>query len=491
MRRPRPIAAALLCLGLLALPSPAAAIWSPEGESYALDIGGSLRSIGAGMQNYDFPLLFGEDNSADGLSQTLLRLTFTGELWSFYSYEAHVVQGFNFTTSAFSALGAVGGRGAMRYRALDFAWDWADAGDYTASLGFDRLNMKLALPYVDITAGRQAINFSKTYFWNPLDVFLPFDPQSFDRDYKPGVDALKVDIAIGDYTSITLVAAAGRRIGYKLSEIGNWAVPYTPDWPRNPDTGCIMPRPEDFESVSTDLFIQQIQDDPWYGSALMLRAATNLWEWDFSLQGGKVYGGYHLGFGFSGELFTLGLRGEVAYFFADDDDKDNTARIFDPREVTMFREVDLVRDHAKVVVGIGRSFESSLDLQLEYFYNGSGGDDLDAGLLRLGLGETQSLSEHLLGATVSYELHPLVRGSLAFIFSASDMSSMLSPTIVYSIADEAEFVAGAMLAFGPRPRAHLFKLDVFGDCVDIPFAKLHSEFGTYPNIYFGEFKFYF
>jgi len=90
--------------------------------------------------------------------------------------------------------------------------------------------------------------------------------------------------------------------------------------------------------------------------------------------------------------------------------------------------------------------------------------------------------------------------------SASDRSSLLSPSLVYSISDEADLVVGAMLAFGPRPKAREYEVAVQmplppedGVCVEgapsmgapLPYPELKSEFGTYPNIYFGEVKFYF
>ena len=46
-----------------------------------------------------------------------------------------------------------------------------------------------AFRFAGLTIGRQAVSFGKAHFWNPLDVFLAFDPFQFDRDYKPGVDA--------------------------------------------------------------------------------------------------------------------------------------------------------------------------------------------------------------------------------------------------------------------------------------------------------------
>ena len=65
-------------------------------EAFGLD--GSLRTITAATVNYDFPLLFGEDNPGDGISSTLLRLTAGGNPADWLTYELHAVQSLTFTT---------------------------------------------------------------------------------------------------------------------------------------------------------------------------------------------------------------------------------------------------------------------------------------------------------------------------------------------------------------------------------------------------------
>jgi hypothetical protein len=85
------------------------------------------------------------------------------------------------------------------------------------------------------------------------------------------------------------------------------------------------------------------------------------------------------------------------------------------------------------------------------------------------------LGQHLLGVVATYEILPILNGSLAWIFSFSDYSSLVQPGLSLSVSDEADFLFGAMIGLGARPTA----------------SGLESEFGTYPNIYYMEFKFYF
>ena len=315
------------------------------------------------------------------------------------------------------------------YRLTDASWEWGEDGHVSARIWLDRVNLKFSLPWFDVTAGRQAVTFGKAHFWNPLDVFLAFDPRQFDRDFKAGVDALRVDIPLGDFSGVTLVGAAGRGEA-------------DPDDPGSDDIG-------------------------WYGSAVVARVFTNMWDWDFAVQGGKIFGGYQVGAAVSGELGPIEVRSEGAYFMA--------------------MPGDPLPDHFSGVLGVGHRFEFDLLIEAEYLYNGSGDADDLQGVLedRLGPGRTFHLGEHLLGMIASYEVLPILRGTLAWIFSLSDYSSLLQPGFVLSVSDECDFIFGAIIALGARPVGG--SVSVFPRNFDFG---LQSEFGTYPNVYYMEFKFY-
>ncbi|MBW2703157.1 MAG: hypothetical protein JRF33_20215 [Deltaproteobacteria bacterium] len=421
---------ALLFLFCLAAGS-AEALVGDRFASFGLD--GSFRTVNAATVNYDFPAFF-DDRPGDGISQTLLRLELGGQPADWFTYEIHGVQDLNTTTAPSGGLSGAGlfsssGTG-IRYRALDATWAWAEEGQVRAALMLDRLNMKFRLSFADITIGRQAVTFGKAYFWNPLDVFLAFDPRSFDRDYKAGVDALRIDLPFGDYSGLTLVGALGRKVNV---------------WNNYEDDA-----------------IAQVS---WTGSAIILRAYTNLADWDLAIQGGKLYGAYQVGAAFSGELGPIAIRGEGAYFIADEDDS----------LPFMFDEARF-RDHAQVVLGIGHRFDFSLNLEMEYLYNGAGdANNKEASLLRMSSGGSYHLGEHMIGFVASYEILPILQGSFAWIFSASDLSSLIQPGFVLSVSNESDLLFGAMLGLGARPTNE----------------GLQSEFGTYPNIYYFEYKYYF
>ncbi len=414
----------LVLIATVGWSAPAAALVGETEDKVGLD--GSVRTVTAVTINYDSPLFddgAGGVDRADGLSQTLLRLVLAGRPTDWLSFELHGVQDLSLTSASAQAVGGLLAGGVpSSYRFTDASWRWGDEQDVKASLWLDRLNVKIALPWVDLTVGRQAITFGKAHFWNPLDVYLAFDPRQFDRDYKAGVDALRIDVPLGMASGITLVGALGRAAG----DSGN-----------EPGVG-------------------------WYGASVLGRAFTNQWDWDISLQGGKIRGGYQVGGAVDGEIWKLGFNGEVAYFFPIDEEQ-------------------LLPHHLVATAGLTYRFEFDLTVEAAYLYNG-GGDpsDLLVALQRLADGRIYHLSRQIAGLVLSYEILPILNGSLAYLFSISDLSMLIQPGFVLSVSDEADLLFGAMIGVGRRP--------------DGPSALapgLRSEFGTYPSFVYTEFKYHF
>jgi hypothetical protein len=415
-------------LAALLVTQPASALY--EDDEGQLVVDGSYRNTTAVVDNYDSPLFQltappgGGPDRADGLSYSSLRLTAHGYPADWFSYELHAVQ----DVSLFTSAAAVGGFAFSsppdtRYRLVSGGWSWAQGEDVEARLWIDRAWVRYQLPGFDLTLGRQAVTFGKAHFWSPLDVFLPFDSRQFDREYKRGVDAVRADVPLGDLSGVNVVATPGR------------------------------------------VDQSRVYERSWYGSALLGRAYTNVLDWDLALQGGKIYGGYQMGGALAGELGPIELRAEAAYFAALDES----------------REPLSLPNHWTGVFGLGRLFDSSLNLQAEYLYNGAGDDaDLFAALQRVMAGRAFQLSEHLVGALVSYDLLPILNGQLAAITSLSDGSGIIQPGLCYSIADESDVLAGALIAYGRRP----------GLTAALQ-PELRSEFGTYPNFYYVQYRFYF
>jgi hypothetical protein len=407
-------------------------------KAFGLD--GSIRTLFF-LLNVDGSTPLPGQHDRDVLSQTILRLTVAGKPTQSLSYELHVVQSDTSSTERIaggSALtfGNTNTGNVIRYRALDANWNFVQQNQTLCTLVLDRFNVKTSFDWGDVTTGRQAITFGKTYFWNPLDVFFAFGASQFDRDYKPGVDALRADIPLGRFSGINLVGSAGPTVSIQTArQTGNYP-----------------------------------QDATWYGSALLGRLFANMSGWDFSLQGGKIFGGWQVGGGAVGDVGPIQIRAELAQFLAMPSESL-------PPPLTG----DLVNSNFQSVIGLGHRFENSLSLDFEYFYNGAGDpNNLNAALVRSQFGSSLQLSRNLVGLSAQYQFTPLVVGQLGTIVSLSDGSTQLQPTVTISLANEMDLLIGAIIGFGPKPKT------TGGLALNVD-----SEFGTLPDTLFLEWKWYF
>lgn len=114
-----------------------------------------------------------------------------------------------------------------------------------------------------IRLGRQRINWSKNFVWNPNDIFNSYSYFDFDYEKRPGSDALRVQY----YRTFT----SSIEFGFAPSE--------------------------NFEN-----------------STAAVKYGFNQWDYDFQLIGGVLRKQGLLGIGWSGYEGDLGLRGEVNYY---------------------------------------------------------------------------------------------------------------------------------------------------------------------------------
>ncbi len=193
-------------------------------------------------------------------------------------------------------------------------------------------------------------------------------------------------------------------------------------------------------------------------SALLVRTFTNIRDFDLAMMAGRYRQDGFAGVEFSGELGTgIGVRGELSYFATENDD-----------------------DFFQLVVGSEYRFGNNFYISGEYFYNGFGTSHTHryVGKLsskRITEGDLYNISRHYLGILGSYEVTPLLVASLATIINLVDHSVLIMPTVIYSLSDNAELVAGMVIGEGKDPKRYRFR----------------SEFGTYPDFTFVEIKYYF
>ncbi len=144
---------------------------------------------------------------------------------------------------------------------LTHLWQ-SDSSVYSVS-NFDRANLKFTHEKIEITAGRQRINWGINLVWNPMDIFNTFNYFDFDYVERPGCDAVLAQYYTGMASSVQLA--------WKL----------------------------DSDNKST--------------VAGMYR--FNRWNYDFQVMGGLMHDDLVMGGGWSGQIEGAGFNGEISYFY--------------------------------------------------------------------------------------------------------------------------------------------------------------------------------
>ena len=97
------------------------------------------------------------------------------------------------------------------YRLTDVKTRLSSESSKTIAIqNLDRLNVQIPLSIGDLTIGRQPITFGSARIINPTDVFLPFDVQALNTEYRVGIDAVRLQMPIGTLSELDF--------GYVLGE---------------------------------------------------------------------------------------------------------------------------------------------------------------------------------------------------------------------------------------------------------------------------------
>lgn len=251
--------------------------------------------------------------------------------------------------------------------------NWTSAGElgeengYLLSTAIDRLWLQFSLGNLEIKAGRQRINWGQTFVWNPNDIFNSYSYFEVDYPERPGSDALRVSYYTGNSSTIELAA--------------------------------------------------NIDSANRYTAAAYYR--FNTLNFDVQVLGG-VYRNedLFLGAGWSGNLSSAALRGELSYFRDLDHFSDTTGYLM-------------------ASLGLDYTFPSSLWLQTEVLYSGFAKEMDMTSMLELYSG---SLDVKSLGFTTwawfgsaSYPVSPLLNASFAAIWYPEWKGAYLGPTLDLSL----------------------------------------------------------
>lgn len=406
----------LFSIGLLflSLSSPVEAFYEWQDESGSFELRGMARGF---AMAYEYPEndFFYEKKSVSG-GAALARLLMQGRAGQHLGFELNVYQTY-IPTSLSSSQGGFGTPLDVE-RSSFLEWSFSDI-EYV-HLAIDRLNLFWTHDPLDIIVGRQPVNLATTFYFTPNDFFAPFAAQAFYRVYKPGVDTVRAEVRLGDFSQLSLISVLG----------------YEPD--PDSDTGWS-------EGIHSDR------------NSYVGRISTVIHDFEWSIIGGTVREKNVIGGSIQGEMFQwLGIRAEGHFADPDDSQKDSVMELS---------------------VGVEHRWENSLDLRLEQFYHGCGVDAVSdyRDALIASDGESVYLGRNYTALGAGYEFTPLLNAQILAITNLMDHSHLLSFNAVYSLADEAELAFNLGIPMGKEPKVTESESD---QKVIIP--EIESEFGLYP-----------
>ncbi len=254
---------------------------------------------------------------------------------------------------------------------LDMTWatdgDLGDSTGYMLTSTIDRLWMQFTFGNLEVKAGRQRINWGQTLVWNPNDIFNSYSYFEVDYPERPGSDALRVSYYTGNASTIEVAAKIDS--ANRVTAAGYFR----------------------FNTLGFDI---QFMGGVYQEEDLVL------------------------GTGWSGNLGSAAIRGELSYFRDLDQFKDTTGYLMSS-------------------IGFDYTFSSSLMLQIEGLYSAFAKDMDVNSFLQFYSG---NLDVKNLGFTpwsffgnISYPLTPLLNGAFATIWYPDWKGVYLGPSFDLSL----------------------------------------------------------
>jgi len=375
---------------LATLSVPASAFYEQSFDRGFIDLRGMVRGFGIAYENSEDNFFY--ENKSDSGVAAIARLVMQCQAGQHLGLEFNAYQTY-IPSSLASYQGSMGTPLDVERSA---ALEWSFSDNEYIHLAIDRLNVRWAHNRLDFIVGRQPINLATTFYFTPNDFFAPFSAQAFYRVYKPGVDAFRAEVRLGNLSQLSLINV----FGYK----------YDPDsdtgWSNDPDSDR---------------------------ASYVGRISTVFRDFEWALIGGVVREANVICGSLQGQMFKwLGVRAEGHVADPDDSQKDS---------------------YSEVSVGVEHSWENSLYLRLEQFYHGSGaGSVSDYSVTSTATrGESAYLGRNYTAIGVGYEFTPLVKAEMLAITNLTDHSYLLSFNAIYSLSNEAELAMNLDAPIGKKP----------------------------------------
>lgn len=296
-----------------------------------------------------------------------------------------------------SLSGTVGGTGAgAQRRIVELAGTLGQSGGWRVDHNLDRLAVKVALPFGDLTVGRQVLSWGTGRIWNPTDVLSPFPPTVIDREVRRGFDAVRLAVALGDVTQLDL------------------------------------------------LYLPQLKAEDQGGVA---RFQTNTFDWDWSISFGKYVRDLVIGADIVGDIGPISVHAEGAYTVELLGLDTGSVRVGEH----FFRGVvgAEARPHEKLLVMLEYSYNGFGTTDPSQYARVLS----SARVLR---GEIFGAGRHQAAVAANFLATDQLTASLSVLTNLTDPSAMVIPSLEYSMTQTVLVRAGAYLPIGASPDARRF-----------------------------------
>jgi hypothetical protein len=357
--------------------------WLPATAAFAAesDWGSSLRA-------YLFARLDRVPEAAEGRRDTELavyRITHQLRLDNDWRIDTHAV----LTLESPPLTGVTGIATATAPTYLPLDGTIARGSDAALFGRIDRLNVQGSVGGARVVVGRQAITWGTNYFWPALDLFAPFAPNRIDRDYKPGVDAVRVTVPVGAFSEVEVVAAI----------VG-----------------------------------ESSRDD----AAAGVLGRFHVGRADLGIMAGRFHGDDVVGGFVTADVQGTSLRAEVSHTRSDDP-------LDAARDRARFWRGSVGLDRM-----IGSEVLVTLEVSWNGYGVADTGRYLQelAGSDRIARGEVNALGRRHVGLSVAWDLHPLWTLQNVLLVNVDDDSLLWAPAARWSIGNDSEIVFGAQLSVG-------------------------------------------
>ncbi|RME28493.1 MAG: hypothetical protein D6798_02270 [Deltaproteobacteria bacterium] len=393
----------------LALAMPARA-GDGDGVTSRVALGGDLKNFGLVTFPYENPALeaaglWPGDPQGQAIIDGRLKLRLDlGQTWRVdFQHAVSTVVGSAFT------LGTTGAA-ATAPELVDLTWTVPEDAQATTSTRIqgrtDRLSVQGELGAASFVVGRQPISFGTGLFFTPLDLVSPFFPGTIDTEYKPGVDAVRVQVYGGLRFEQQVVAAwVGDCVAVGVGESDRceeWGV-------------------EDLAVASWSRVTVGVSD-----IAVFL---------------GEVHDDEVAGLSVASAVGAVGVHGDASVTLPPGhlDGRDPTEDVY-----------------VRAVVGADWRPNADLTLSGEAYVQTNGATD-PADYLSQAMGdrylrgELWALGRSYVGLSAAWQVSGTVAANLAAIGNLEDGSAMLLPGLSVSVADDADLSLGAYVGLGDRP----------------------------------------